>query len=78
VEVCILTASQKWLQKGAQFSGNYTKALLFFVHTSREICAVAKRKVGLTTAMLKGQPAFAAMLEELLSWIGDAVNEMNQ
>jgi len=28
--------------------------------------------------MLKGQPSFAAVLEELLSWIGDTVNEMDQ
>ena len=48
------------------------------VHTSRKICAVAKHKVGLTTAMLKGQPLFAAVFEELLSWIGDTVNEMDQ
>ena len=28
--------------------------------------------------MLKGQPPFAAVLEELLSWIGDSVNEMDE
>ena len=34
------------------------------VHTSRQIYAVVKHKVGLSTAMLKGQPPFAAVLEE--------------
>jgi len=48
------------------------------VHTSRDINAVSKRKVGLSTAMLKRQPPFAAALEGLLSWIGDSVNEMDE
>ena len=48
------------------------------VHTSRDICAVVKRKVGLTNAMLKGQPPFPAVLEELLSWIGDTLDEVDQ
>jgi len=48
------------------------------VHTSREICVVAKCKVGLTTAMLKGHPPFSAVLKELLSWVGDTVNKMDQ
>jgi len=43
-----------------------------------QICALVKHKVGLSTVMLKGQPPFADVLEELLSWIGDMVNEMDQ
>ena len=48
------------------------------VHTSHDICAVVKHKVGLTNAMLKGQPRFPAVLEELLSWIGDTLDEVDQ
>jgi len=48
------------------------------VHTSRDINAVTKCKVGLSTAILKGQPPYAAVLEELLSWIGNTVDEMDE
>jgi len=47
------------------------------MNTSRVICKVAEHKTGLMNVMLKGHPHCKHVFEELLSWIGDTVEEVN-